>query len=167
MVFSTQLEAKRHPIQFATRLNRRSLRLGFEAIATTRGATGGEIGHGSISFRWDFGALLCQPGLRRQTILQSQGERSMQDREHSALLQQDDDPEWQEGVRHPINRSGQYGHHLQTRGSLVMAVLLKPCAQLTTLDAFFTGSVGPRSDAIGIVAESLPLQRGRVEWGPS
>ena len=140
VVFSTQPEAKRHPIQFAIRLNRRSLWLGFEAIATTRGATGAETGHGSISFRWGFGALLCQPGLRRQTILQSRGERSMQDREHSALLQQDDDPEWQKGVRHPINRSGQHGHHLQTRGGLVM-VLLKPCAQLAPLEAFFIGDI--------------------------
>ena len=46
----------------------------------------------------------------------------MQDREHSALLQQDDDPERQKGIRHPINRSGQHGHHLQTRGGLVTAV---------------------------------------------
>ena len=64
----------------------------------------------------------------------------MQDREHSALLQQDDDPEWQKGVRHPINRSGQHGHHLQTRGGLVM-VLLKPCAQLAPLEAFFIGDI--------------------------
>jgi hypothetical protein len=62
----------------------------------------------------------------------------MQDREHSALLQQDDDPEWQKGIRHPINRSGQHGHHLQTGGGLVMAMQLKPCAQPATLDAFFT-----------------------------
>ena len=40
VVFSTQPEAKRHPIQYATRLNRRSLWLGVEAIAPTRGATG-------------------------------------------------------------------------------------------------------------------------------
>src|SRR5262245_29955769 len=119
VVFSTQPEAKRHPIQFAICLNRRSLWLGVEAIAATEGPTGAEAGHGSISFRWGFGALLCEPGLRRQTLLQSRGERSMQDREHSAVLQQDDDPEWQKGVRHPIYRSGQHGHYLQTRGCLV------------------------------------------------
>ena len=136
VVFSTQPEAKRHPIQFAIRLNRRSLWLGFEAIATTRGATGAETGHGSISFRWGFGALLCQPGLRRQTILQSRGERSMQDREHSALLQQDDDPEWQKGVRHPINRSGQHGHHLQTRGGLVMRAAQALCTTGTPRGIF-------------------------------
>jgi hypothetical protein len=47
----------------------------------------------------------------------------MQDREHRALLQQDDDPERQKSVYHPINRSGQYGHHLQTRGGVVTAML--------------------------------------------
>ena len=46
-------------------------------------------------------------------------------------------------------------------------VLLKPCAQLATLEAFFIGDIGLRSDASGIVAEFLQLQRGRVEWGPS
>jgi hypothetical protein len=65
----------------------------------------------------------------------------MQDREHSALLQQDDNPEWQKGVRHPISRTGQHGHHLQTRGGLVMAMRLKPCAQLATLEEFFTGNI--------------------------
>ena len=66
----------------------------------------------------------------------------MQDREHSALLQQDDDPERQKGIRHPINRSGQHGHHLQTSGGLVMAMQLKPCAQPATLEPFFTGNIG-------------------------
>jgi hypothetical protein len=42
VVFSTQPDTKRHPIQFAIRLNWRSLWLGFEAIATTRGARGPE-----------------------------------------------------------------------------------------------------------------------------
>jgi hypothetical protein len=44
----------------------------------------------------------------------------------AALLQRDDDPEWQKGVRHPINRSGQHGHHLQTRGGLVIGMLCRP-----------------------------------------
>jgi hypothetical protein len=47
----------------------------------------------------------------------------MRNREYSALLQQDDDPEWQKGVRHPLNRSGQYGHYLQARGGMVTTML--------------------------------------------
>jgi hypothetical protein len=163
VVFSTQPEAKRHPIQFAIRLNRRSLWVAFEAIATIRGARSAETGHGSISFRWVFGALLCEPGLRRQTILQSRRERSMQDREHSTLLQQDDDPERQKGVRHPISRSGQHGHHLQTRGGLVNAA-----QALCTTGAprgIFHWKHRVRSDASGSVGESLPLKKGEGRMG--
>jgi hypothetical protein len=47
----------------------------------------------------------------------------VQDREYSALLQQDDDPERQKGLYHPINRSAQYGHHLQTTGGMVKPML--------------------------------------------
>jgi hypothetical protein len=43
-----------------------------------------------------------------------------------------------------------------------------PCAQLATLEAFFTGSIEVRVETSGIVSESLPLLKlGGFEWGPS
>jgi hypothetical protein len=47
----------------------------------------------------------------------------VQDREYSALLQQNEDSERQKGLYHPIYRSAQYGHHLQTTGGVVKAML--------------------------------------------
>jgi hypothetical protein len=48
----------------------------------------------------------------------------VQNREYSAVLQQDDYSEGQKGVHHQINRSPQYGHHLQTTGGVVKSLAM-------------------------------------------